>query len=132
MLTPLVFHYEFRTPPAIQSETDEAGQAVISMADYSGRIVFDAEATAWSARFELNKQLVLKGATLEQRCNGRTIQLRIEPIKKGANPAHALDGGSPFHSRIAAHWPAASDVHRSATQSLSGVNQGEHVCESHL
>jgi membrane protease YdiL (CAAX protease family) len=39
MPIPLYMHYEFRTPSEVKAETDENGEAIIPMADYSWRIV---------------------------------------------------------------------------------------------
>jgi hypothetical protein len=55
------------------------------MADYSGRIVLNVETTNWWARFDIDKHIVRDGGALEQRHKGRTIRLRLDPIKEGAN-----------------------------------------------
>jgi hypothetical protein len=103
MLGELFFTYDFRKPHAIRSETDEAGLAVIPMADYWGRIVLDAESKDWWVRFELNKELVRKGGIVEEKCKGRTIRLRLEPMRKAT-----IGSPSGLPSRLLHHLTCGS------------------------
>ncbi len=87
-LTPLYIHYEFRTPHELQAETDQAGKAVIPLADYSGRIVLNGEIGSRYLCFEFDKHLVRKGGFIDDRpVSLSPSRLTLTPIKKSTKPA---------------------------------------------
>jgi hypothetical protein len=66
--SPIVYHWELRTPKEVQATTDVSGQALIKVADYAWDTllyVSDKE-RRYFATFVLSKELIRKGGTVQQ------------------------------------------------------------------
>jgi hypothetical protein len=86
-LTPLYIHYEFRTPHELEAKTDDLGEAIIPLADYSGRIVLNGEIGSLYMRYEFDKRLVRKGGFMDDGHKPPRNRLTLTPIKKSSKPA---------------------------------------------
>ena len=66
--SPLFYHLELRTPEDVCAQTDQNGQAVISLADYAWNTCLYVNDTNrhYFSEFVLTKQLIRSGGTVEQ------------------------------------------------------------------
>jgi len=87
-LTPLYIHYEFRTPHELHAKTDKAGEAIIPLADYGGRIVLNGEIASQYICFEFDKHFVRKGGFMNDGHEPPRNRLTLRTIRKPTKLAH--------------------------------------------
>lgn len=116
--SPLFYHWELRTPKAVCAETDQHGQAVITLADYAWDtylIVNDTNRHYFS-EFALTKQVIRNGGTVEQwnQVPPKTwgegypkIELQLRPLN-APNPQGGATGRQPFSSETDSRSAAAA------------------------
>lgn len=102
--SPIVYHFELRTPKEVKAKTDEAGQAVVKLADYAWTTLLEVndKERGYAALFVLSKESVRKGGVVEPLRPSHkypNLRLELQPVKRltktdGAN-AKGRDGGSP-------------------------------------